>query len=175
MKHLMNILALSFLVLALVASLLYCQTHAEIFLTLAITFGTFAYHFVMRLGIGFLFKHMLHVKYNYKNHWFRVDEREQNLYKKLKVKTWKNKLPSYNPHDFNPKLHSWEEIAQTMCESELVHKTNAFLSFLPIFAGNWFGAYPVFIITSMLAALFDLAFVVIQRYNRPRVLKFIDT
>ena len=31
----------------------------------------------------------------------------------------------------------------------------------------------VFIITSVLAALFDLTFVMIQRYNRPRILKLI--
>ena len=173
MKKLMNISAPLFLLLAIVASILYYSTQAEIFLTLAITFGTFAYHFIMRLGVGFVFQHVMHTRYNYKNRWFSVSKAEQNLYKKLKVKTWKNNLATYYPDDFNPKLHSWKEIAQTMCRSELIHEVNMLLSFLPIFAGDWFDAYPVFIITSILAAIFDLCFVIIQRYNRPRVLKLL--
>lgn len=48
------------------------------------------------------------------------------------------------------------------------------LSFLPIVSGIWFGAYPVFIITSVLSALFDLIFVVMQRYNRQRVLRLLQ-
>lgn len=48
------------------------------------------------------------------------------------------------------------------------------LSFLPIVSGIWFGAYPVFIITSVLSALFDLIFVVTQRYNRQRVLRLLQ-
>ena len=45
--------------------------------------------------------------------------------------------------------------------------------FLPILAGNWFGAYPVFVITSILSALFDLMFVAMQRYNRQRIVRLI--
>ena len=45
---------------------------------------------------------------------------------------------------------------------------------LPIAAGVRFGAYPVFIITSVLAAACDMAFVVMQRYNRPRLIKLME-
>ena len=45
--------------------------------------------------------------------------------------------------------------------------------FLPILAGNWFGSYPVFVITSILSALFDLMFVAMQRYNRQRIVRLI--
>ena len=44
------------------------------------------------------------------------------------------------------------------------------LSFLPIAAGIWFGAYPVFVVTSLLSAGFDLLFVMMQRYNRQRIM-----
>ena len=57
-----------------------------------------------------------------------------------------------------------------MCQAELVHETIVVLSFLPIAGGIWFGAYPVFIITSVLADGYDLLFVMMQRYNRQRVL-----
>lgn len=57
-----------------------------------------------------------------------------------------------------------------MCQAELVHETIVVLSFLPIAGGIRFGAYPVFIITTVLAAGYDLLFVMMQRYNRQRVL-----
>ena len=45
---------------------------------------------------------------------------------------------------------------------------------LPIAAGVRFGAYLVFIITSVLAAACDMAFVIMQRYNRPRLIKLME-
>ena len=79
----------------------------------------------------------------------------------------------YDPTLFDPRLHTWEEIVQSMCQAELVHETIAVLSFLPIAEGVWFGEYPVFLITSVLAAACDMAFVIVQRYNRQRVMKLL--
>ena len=63
------------------------------------------------------------------------------------------------------------EIAQAMCQAEVVHEIIFLLSFAPIGMIPTFGAAPVFIITSLLAACIDLAFVILQRYSRPRILK----
>ena len=60
-----------------------------------------------------------------------------------------------------------------MCQAELVHETIMLLSFVPILAYLWFGALEVFIITSILAAGFDGMFVIIQRFNRSRVINMI--
>lgn len=38
-------------------------------------------------------------------------------------------MPTYRPDWFDPRLHSWKEIAQTMCQSEVVHEIIAVLSF----------------------------------------------
>ena len=86
---------------------------------------------------------------------------------------WKRKMPTYDPELFNPRKHSWDKIAQAMCQSELVHETIVMLSFLPIFASIWFGSAWVFIITSMLGAFIDMIFVIMQRYNRPRIIEII--
>ena len=91
------------------------------------------------------------------------------VYETLKIKRWKRKIPTFDNARFNPQLHSWNEIAQAMCQAELVHETIMILSFLPIAEGIWFGMYPVFIITSVLAAGYDLMFVMTQRYNRQRI------
>lgn len=86
-------------------------------------------------------------------------------------KLWKDKMPTYNREAFSRTDHTWQEIAQAMCQSELVHETNMILSFLPLAAVKWFGSFYVFLVTSIGGAVFDLAFVMIQRYNRPRVMR----
>ncbi len=80
-------------------------------------------------------------------------------------------MPTYYPDTFSPKKHTWSEIAQAMCQSELVHEVNVILSFVPIIVTIWFGSFFVFLITSIGGAVFDLIFVVMQRYNRARVIK----
>ena len=63
------------------------------------------------------------------------------------------------------------DIAQAMCQAEVVHEVILVLNFLPIAASLWVGALPVFVITSLLAAVPELACIVAQRYNRPRVVR----
>lgn len=152
----------------------YKVTSSGILLPLAITSGTIAYHFVMRLMVGLAFHATMRNKADYRKRWYQVSKREMAVYEKLKVKQWKRRMPTYDPALFDPRLHTWEEIVQAMCQAELVHETIAVLSFLPIAAGVWFGAYPVFIITSVLAAACDMAFVIMQRYNRPRLIKLME-
>ena len=67
-------------------------------------------------------------------------------------------MPTYYSEIFSSKEHTWDEIAQAMCQSELVHETNMILSFVPIVASKWFGAFYIFFITSMCSAIFDLLF-----------------
>ena len=143
-------------------------------LSFAITFGTFFYHFAMRLLVGHLVNHIMRNKADYCKPWYQLRPFEAKLYKRLNVKKWKGNMPTYDPSVFDPKLHSWDEIAQAMCQAEIVHEVIAVLSFLPLFAAIPFGTFPVFLLTSLLAAAYDLSFVIMQRYNRPRILRFID-
>jgi len=145
-----------------------------IFLTVVITAGTVSYHFWMRLFVGGVLNLLLDNKVDYNKKWFRVGKTEQKLYKILKVKKWKKYLPTYDPSVFDISLHSLDEIAGATCQSELVHEIIAVLSFLPIVASIWFGTTAVFVLTSVFSALFDLTFVIIQRGNRPRVLKVLS-
>ena len=152
----------------------YKVTSSGILLPLAITSGTIAYHFVMRLMVGLAFHATMRNKADYRKRWYQVSKREMAVYEKLKVKQWKRRMPTYDPALFDPRLHTWEEIVQAMCQAELVHETIAVLSFLPILAGIWFGEYPVFIVTSVLSAACDIVFVIMQRYNRHRVTKLLN-
>ena len=173
MAKIMKTAAWVSLLLTALWAALYLNMGLNLFLALAITFGTTAYHFAMRLAVGGVIDSLLHNRVDYRARWFQVSPREQKLYKALRVKAWKGKMPTYDPCSFDRKKHSWEEIAQAMCQAELVHEAIIPLSFLPLLAAVPFGEFGVFLITSVLAACFDAMFVIMQRYNRPRVLRLI--
>lgn len=170
----MKIIAWSSLLMTALLWFFYLLQPFELVFTLIITAGTVAYHFWMRLFVGGVLNLAFNNQVDYNKKWFRVSKIELRLYRILRVKNWKRHFPTYDPSVFDSKLHSWHEIAQAMCQSELVHEIIVVLSFLPIAFSTWFGAEFVFALMSILSALFDLTFVIIQRYNRPRVLKMID-
>ena len=146
---------------------------SELAETLAITAGTCFYHFAMRLAVGALMPRMLKPGAA-ERPCFRQRSWEPGLYKALKVKTWKNRMPTYNPDDFDPRKHSWEEILQSGCVAEAGHGLMVLLSFLPVLTVPVFGAAGVFWGTSVAAAAVGGSFVILQRFNRPRILKILQ-
>ena len=147
---------------------------AGVLFSLAVTFGTISYHLLVRLLIGACFDRLMQNRADVHAAWYQPKSWEQPLYEKLRVRKWKLRMPAYQPELFDPGQRTWDEIAQAMCQSELVHETIIIASFLPLFASIRFGAFSVFLITSVAAALFDLTFVIMQRYNRPRVVRIAE-
>lgn len=153
---------------------LYKTSENKVVLASGITFGTTAYHFLMRLGVGFIFNKVMHNRADYTKRWYQCRAWEKKLYERLNVKHWKGTMPTYDTNRFDHTKHSWDEIAQASCQAELVHEIIILLSFVPIVFSIWFGAIMVFIITSVLAILFDMTFVIIQRYNRSRIIRLFE-
>lgn len=169
-----KLFTLLFVILTFVSAWAYWWSRKGVLLSAAITFGTFSYHFLMRLAVGFVIDSIFHNRIDYNFGWFREKKFEKPLYEMLGVKKWKGKMPTFEPEIWDPRKHTWTEIAGAMCQSEIVHLIIMVLSFVPIaMAGVW-GAFGVFFITSVLAAGTDGLFVIMQRYNRPRVVKVIE-
>ena len=173
MPKVMKVITIVCALVTLFTVIIYQNSSRGLFLTLSITFGTITYHFVMRLLIGWLVMIFMKNKADYIKQWYQLHTWEKIFYKKIKIKKWKSKMPTYRPQDFSPKEHTWHEIAQTMCQSEVGHELIVIFSFLPIFASRWFGAFWVFVITSVVSAIFDMIFVMMQRYNRDRIQRLI--
>ena len=171
MARLMKGMAGIAFVLSVIFSILNTFFDSAMWFSLTITFVTTTYHLVMRLFVGFVFDRTLNNKVDYNRKWFQVRRLEIRFYEAIRVKRWKRKMPTYNPELFSTKNHTWDEIVQAMCQAELVHETIAVLSFLPILMSIWWGEFWVFLVTSVCAAFIDLSFVIMQRYNRPRVLR----
>lgn len=173
MKQLMKIVAGGSLAATIIFILIYLKTTNGVCFSMAITFGTISYHFFMRFAVGLILNITMNNHADYIRSWYQLKPFENELYKKLRVKSWKDKMPTYQPEVFLMKNHTLDEIAQAMCQSELVHEVIVIFSFLPVIASVWFDSFFVFLITSIAAACFDMTFVIMQRYNRGRILKII--
>jgi len=173
MARIMKYIAVITIILSMLFGILNMIFDMDIWLSLTITFSTIAYHFVMRLLVGFIFDRIMNNKVDYNRKWFQVRPAEIWFYNRIKVKRWKHRMPTYDSKLFSPQIHTWDEIVQAMCQAELVHEAIMVLSFLPVIMTVWWGAFEVFLVTSIFAAFIDLSFVIMQRYNRPRVLRLI--
>ena len=174
MSRIMKIIAVLTTIITIVFSYIYITINKSVYLTLAISFGTTAYHFIMRLVIGYIINWIMHNKANYNNNYFKTKKLEQKIYKLIKVKKWKDKMPTYNPDFYSTEKHSLEEIAMVTCQAEIVHELIIIFSFVPVLFTLWFDSFWVFMITSIISALIDTLFVIMQRYNRPRIIKLIN-
>ena len=141
-------------------------------LSSAISTGTTCYHFAMRLLVGWIVPRLLRDTLHEKR-WFRPLPFETALHRALKVKAWKDHMPTYDPASFSLKEHTLQEILRASCVSEAVHEVIVLFSFVPLLFARIWGALPVFLITSVLAALFDCCFILMQRYNRPRLIRIL--
>lgn len=170
---LMNSISIVSTIFAAILWIIVKLTQSEIISMIAITFLTIAFHFDIRLLIGNIipkYKNRININHKY----YQTKQIEKKIYKKLKVKEWKSKVPSYDLDEFNINKCSIEEIIINMCNSEIIHSINFILSYIPIIFSIWFGEIEVFIITSVLASIYDLQFVILQRYNRPRFFRILN-
>ena len=147
----------------IIFTILYRTIENGVMLSLAITAGTISYHFVIRYVVAGIFNSVMQNRADLSKTWYQQRTWEEKLYKKLHVKKWKSKMPTYEPANFDLRIHTPEEIAGAMCQAELSHEVIVIFSFL--------GAFWVFLITSVLSAMMDLSFAIMQRYNRPRIMK----
>lgn len=127
-----------------------------------------AFHFIIRLVI------VNFCEYSIKNS--NPDEKrfmqksfEEKLYKALKVRRWKNRWDVFEESAYRLKYNSVDELIDLGCRSEITHILCALAGFVSILFAIPFGYAWIYMISSILGAVYDLLFVAVQRYNRPRL------
>lgn len=154
--------------------IMYQNFHDEWMQAAAITMLTIFYHFAMRLTVGETITVLFRSREFPQNRMgFSMLGFEVDLYRKWHVQRWKKQALTAKPELFDLKKVSPEELLHNMMQAELVHRIIMILSFVPLFFIIPFGTPVVFIITSVLACLIDFRYVIIQRYNRPRAIRYI--
>lgn len=169
-----SVIALGVIISVICFSLYYGGYNESIaILWTGITAFTITYHFWVRIILGNVSK-LFRKHINYKQWWFKERKFEKGLYKFLKVKDWKGKALTYNPEQFDLKENSLEKIVNTMTKSEVDHWINEIISITTMFFGLIWGKTWIFVLTAIAAMIFDGQFIVIQRYNRPRIVKILE-
>lgn len=136
-----------------------------------VTAFTIMYHFWGRIILGNVTK-LFPIRYD--QWWFKERSFEKKLYRLLQVKRWKGKALTYNPELFSMKDRTPEQIANTTAKAETDHWVNEIISLTTLLFPLLWGEFWIFGITAVLAMLFDGQFIVIQRYNRPRLLRLME-
>ena len=163
-----------FITLTVVFAVLHDMYDEGWMLSAYVTFLTISYHFSMRLIVGeavtVIYRNR---EFNLDSAGFRIHSFEKKLYQRLNVKKWKVHMLTAKPEQFNLRENSMDDLLHNMAQAELVHRIIMVLSFVPLLLIIPYGAPVVFIVTSIAAGWIDLQFVIIQRYNRPRVMKLL--
>ena len=165
---------LAFITLTVGFAVLHHIDHQGWMLSAYVTFLTISYHFSMRLIVGEVVTVIYRKReFNLDSVGFRIYGFEKDLYRRLNVKKWKLHMITAKPEQFDLRENSMDELLHNVAQAELVHRIIMVLSFGPLLLIIPYGVPSVFIVTSIAAALVDLQFVIIQRYNRPRVMKIL--
>lgn len=159
------------LVLMIIFWWIFISSEKRIFYILGIVSLTVCYQFCERLVICGLIDYNMKNRVDHNKKWFLEKGFEKNFYKKLRVKKWKDNFPTADEELFSLKSHTVEEIVMAGCQSEIVHWLCAAAGFLALFLIIPFGEWYIFLIISVFAAVYDMAFVIVHRYNRPRLLE----
>ncbi len=146
-------------------------THNGIILWTGIVSFMILYHFGLRIFFGEITNH---IKFDYNHPFFKQKKFEASLYKLLKVRKWKDKVLTFNPENYDFQNRTLSQLATTMSKSETDHWINELISVGSIFFSLLWGMLPIFLITAVAAMLFDAQFIVVQRYNRPVVLRLMN-
>lgn len=129
------------------------------------------YHFGLRILMGEVTKHF---KINFRHPFYKERRFEKGLYKLLKVRKWKDKVLTFEPENYDFENRTLEQLATTMAKSELDHWINEVISVLSLLFIFLWGCPPAFLISAVAAMIFDAQFIIVQRYNRPIVVRLID-
>lgn len=169
-----SVIAIAIIIWVVCFSLYYGDsTDSKVVLWIGIVSFTIMYHLWVRIIMGNVCK-LFKKHINYKQWWFKERKFEKKIYKILRVKEWKGKALTYNPEQFSLKENSLESIGNTMAKAEIDHWINELISISTIlFTIPWGGFWPFFI-SALVAMVFDGQFIIIQRYNRPRVIMLLE-
>ena len=126
------------------------------------------YHFGLRILMGNVTRY---IRIDCNSLLFRQKPFEKGLYKLLRVRKWKDKVLTFDPASFDFENRTPLQLAQTMTKSELDHWINEIISVLSILFALIWGCLPACLLSALAAMLFDAQFIIVQRYNRPIVLR----
>lgn len=169
-KRTKYIIAAASILLMFMFMMLFVRTKATVLLIFGIIMLNIAFQFIARLIINTICEGVFENGINSSSDYFKTSDFEDRLYNSIGVKKIKKQLPVIDRTNFSLRRHSMQNIIDVGCEIEVEHELGMAASLLGIMLAIPFGEMWLFVIFAVLAVLFDFVVVIIQRYNRPRLI-----
>lgn len=158
------------LVLMFVFLALFVKTRSDVLLVIGLIMMNAAFQLISRLFIGTLCEGAFENGVNSSSDWYKTTEFEERLYGSLMIKKLKAKLPKTENTGFTLKKSGVQDIIDSGCIVESEHEVCILTSMLGILLAIPFGYVGLFIAAAVIGVVYDLLFVCVQRYNRPRLI-----
>lgn len=151
-----------------------------------ITLLNAAFWLALHYGAGFAFsalpRSVQQRLFDCRRAYYIVSPSEKKLHSLIKIPYWKDKLPQFNLLFDKSKLGSVtadhiDDFIRETCKAEVVHLSIAVLGFLSLlftFVTGDASDFWIFLTIAVIIGLCQIPFVLIQRYNRPRLLRLRD-
>ncbi len=157
------------LVLMFVFLALFVKTRSDVLLVIGIIMMNAAFQLISRLLVGTLCEGAFENGVNSSSDWFKTSDFEDRLYGSLKIKRLKEKLPGTERTNFTPQKNGLQDIIDCGCKIEVEHEVCILTSIISVFLAIPFGYVGLFVTAAVLCIVYDMAFVCVQRFNRPRL------
>ncbi len=168
-----NVLTVLGPVICIPAYALYSRTGGKIYHLIFIFFLVLFIHGLFRILVPSFLLLIFRYRFDPESFWFSEKSFERGLYEKLNVKEWKSFVEklSFHPHRFDMEKHDDASILGYMCHAELCHEITIILDLMTcMLAGNMI-EFMFLLILAFVLIFLEKSFIIVQRYNRPRLLR----
>ncbi len=166
----MNVTMLGCFLIALISFFLYYSgmVFSDSLLWCGIVSFMILFHFGLRILFG---KFTVNIAFDHNHSFFQTKKFEKRIFHLVRIRKWKDKVLTFDPQAYDFQNRTLDQLATTMCKSEIDHWINEGISIFSVVFSLLWGHFPIFAITAFAAMLFDAQFILVQRYNRPIVVR----
>ncbi len=173
-KRTLYIISGACIVLMFVFLALFVRSHNDAMLIIGVIMLNASYQLITRLLVGSICEGVFENGINSSLEWFGTTDFEGRFYGSIGLKYLKRNLPKFERTDFSLARQSIQDIIDAGCEIEAEHEINIGVSMLGMLPALMFGNVWVFAVTAVGAVIYDLLFIAVQRYNRPRLERVLE-
>ncbi len=168
-KRTLYIISGACIVLMFVFLALFVHSHNNGMLIIGLIMLNVSYQLTTRLLVGLICDGFFENGINSSAEWFGTTDYEERFYSLIGMKYLKRNLPKFERTDFSLTRQSIQNIIDTGCEIETEHEITIGTSMLGMLLVIPFGYIWIFAVTAIVTVVYDLLFIAVQRYNRPRL------
>lgn len=140
---------------------------------LAILTGYIALHLVIWMLAAIIVVGIMQNQANDQCFWFREQPWEPHFFRLIKIRKWKQLLPTYAPQYYDFVSIPPVKLLGIISQTEVVHEMAALLVLLSLIGIHWLGYAEIIATLATIDFVINITYVFLQRYNRMRLRRLI--